>query len=245
MNFAKIMDTGVSLLIIIFLTGCGGAPSISENAQLKLKISNTQKGEALPQKAVVKSYRVTISGDWIDLPITAEFGADASFGVIENIPTGTNRDVLVWALNSENKPVRIGEKGDVSIDGGENVIDIKLNKVPLFLNIRDGGVLDNTRLKFDVFAEAGDQLVVEDSAGANKNELYADTSTGVGSISAPNSAEGAHTFIVRDLENGMSSSVNVTLLNGAKRKGAPFFSAMQGTLRQIGSLGGVVNGIAR
>ncbi len=107
--------------------------------------------------------------------------------------------------------------------------------MPLFVNVADGAVIENTRLVFQLFAEPPGPVVVEDAADAapkalldastNIPEVALDVATGIGRLAPTLMTPGVHIFTVRNPITNRANTVQVTLLDGEHRKPAPFIAA--------------------
>jgi hypothetical protein len=204
---------------------------------MKLVVKGSKSFNPNINHGKIVTYRVTISGEGIDQSIVAEFDGTATEGVIEGIPTGGGRQIVVEAINPNDAIIRQGEKGDVTVEGGRVAeVEVTLESVPIFTNIADGNSLDNTRLIFQIFSDPQNPVVVvEDATSAEASaladvstqttEINLDVSTGLGKLAPVLQPAGQHKYTVRNINTGRSSTVTVGLMDGTKRKGAPFFAA--------------------
>ena len=234
----------LAILILLF-TSCGGGGSATSSSQssctgacgvVKLFVTGSKSFNPKIDHGRIVSYRVTITGDGIDTPIVATFDGSATEGVIDSIPTGPNKQITVEAINPNDLTIRQGEKSDVTIEGGKTAdVEVHMESVPIFTNIADGGIIDNTRLIFQIFSDPASPVKVEDitsdatSAIADistmATEVSLDTSTGLGRMAPALQLTGEHKYKVFDVSTGRSSVVTVKILDGTKRKGAPFVAA--------------------
>lgn len=231
------------VIVLFLLASCGGGATSSDPSTctgacgvVKLVVNGSQSFNPNIEHGRIVTYRVTISGDGIDSPITAEFDGTATEGVINGIPTGGGRQLVVEAVNPNSAIIRQGEKSDVKVEGGKTAeVEVTLESVPIFTNLADGNDLDNTRLAFQIFSDPANPVVVEDvtsdapSALADVStqaaEINPDTSTGFGKLAPVLQSTGQHKYTVRNVNTGRYSTVVVNLMDGTKRKGAPFFAA--------------------
>lgn len=228
-------------MILIFLVSCGGgsgsnASSICDGkcGVVGLVVRSAKSFNPGTEHGRIVSYRVTITGDGIASPIVAEFDGTATEGRIDGVPVGSDRQVAVDAVNPKGLVIRQGETPvDIEGDGVANA-EVTLESVPIFANIADGNIIDNTRLIFQLFAEPSGDIVVEDVTGGSSLALAdasaadtavnLDASTGMGRLSPVLQATGQHRYQVRNIVTGRSSVITVDVADGTKRRGAPFFA---------------------
>lgn len=225
------------LPLIFIFTSCGSGGetfSRAENA-IAVIILNSKSFNPNIEHARILKYRVSVEGNEIIEPIEAEFPGDAVEGVIENVPAGTGRVVSVTAINANEQTIRAGETCCVEVTDGVTDVAVELESVPIFANIRDDAFVDNTRLAFQIFSDAGESVVVENASGENNaavadastglSEVVFDTSTGLGRVAPVVMPAGEYKFRVRNLKNGRASEVGVHLLDGERKRPAPFFAS--------------------
>jgi hypothetical protein len=229
----------------LLLTSCGGGGSATSSSQssctgpcgvLKLAVTGSKSFNPKIDHGRIVTYRVTLSGDGIDPPIVATFDGGATEGVIDGIPTGSNRQIAVDAINPNDLTIRQGEKADVTVEGGKTAdVEVNMEEVPIFTNVTEGSIIENTRLIFQIFSDPTNHVVVEDISNdasaaladisTMATEISLDTSTGLGRMAPALQPTGEHKYKVSDVNTGRSSVVTVKILDGTKRKGAPFVAA--------------------
>jgi len=240
--FGGIMTIG----IIAITAGCGGAPTMNlagdggcggkACGSVRLIVNGSKSFDPTIEYARIQTYRVSVAGPGIEGELVSEFSGDATEGVIEGVPAGGDRIVTVQALNDNRVRVREGEAEGVSIDGGATAdVEVTLESVPLFINLAEGAIVENTRLVFHIFSESPDPVVVEDAAdtapktlldaSTNIPEVALDVATGVGRLAPLQLPPGVHTFTVRNSITNRANTVQVTLLDGSLRTPAPFIAA--------------------
>lgn len=231
-HFALIM-TLISTLVIC---SCGTNPGDKGDghASLAITIEGGKIFNPNIEHGSVDKYRVVIRGDRMD-DIAAEFDGGAQEGVIDGIPVGDDREITVEAINPNGLAIRAGEALGVKINSGFNDVPVRLESVPVFANIADGATIENTRLIFRVFSDPAHAIVVDGAndsesfsivdAATNLNEIHADESTWLASISPKIMPKGEHVFEVRDLSSDRSSSIRVRLIDGERARPAPLVSA--------------------
>lgn len=232
------------LAMVFILASCGsggdfsrpsGDPTLSGSGKISVEILNSKSFDPKIDHARIVKYRVTVSGSEISPPIEAEFPGDATEGVVENVPEGDGYAVSVTAENENEKTIRAGEACCVDVGGGVSDVAVNLESVPIFANIENGASVDNTRLAFRIFSDAGEPVVVENMGGgtgasiADANtglfEIVPDVATGLGKIAPMVMPAGNYKFRVKNLKTGRGSDVEVQLLDGTKKGPAPFFAA--------------------
>ncbi len=220
------------------LASCGGGGGAKGNAgSLAVVVTGAKSFNPRIEHGRIEKYSVTISGEGIEQPISAEFAGDAGSGLIEGVPCGENRSISVEAVNANGVKIRAGEEAGVEVSGGVNEVAVEMEAVPIFANLADGNSIDNTRLIFKIFSDPTNPVTVEEiydgeakqlvDASLNTAEIHLDQSTGLGLMAPAVLSPGNHLFEVRDLVTGRSSLANVLLLDGSRRKGAPFVSTTQ------------------
>jgi len=244
------MKIHIGLLVLAVATaGCGVAGAPGEGS-VAVVVSNSKSFDPNARHGRVESYVVTIEGEGIAEPIEASFEGDATEGIIDGVPVGRDRTVSVVAVNPNGATIRAGESSGVSITEGLTPVEVQMQAVPIFTNIRDGAAIDNTRLVFRLFSDPQNPVVAEEisdgvssgiaDASLGVAEIQLDVATGTGKLSPLVMPPGDRRFVVRDLVTGRSSSVLVKLLDGSKRRGAPFFGAgadTAGASFRFGSVG--------
>lgn len=249
------------LLIFIALAAChcGSDPTAGRDvnnpyansaglSSAKLVVSNSNSVDPKKAYGEVKKYKVTVSGPGIEVPIEKDFDGNATGGVIDGIPVGADRAVKIEAINLNSQLIREGEAGSVVISPGQiSEIEVELDAVPIFINLDDGNVVANNRLKFELFADPEDPLEVEDQIDGTSNllfdlatsagEVWPDVVSGVAAMAPQAVSTGEHVFKVASKRTGKSSSVTVNVIDGSKIYAAPLFSG--GTVDISGEYVGV------
>ncbi len=226
----------ISILALMSLIGgCASDPNkISHRGSLAVRVDGARSFNPSISHGRIKLYRVTVEGEGIAEPIVAEFDGGASEGVIENIPSGNDRLVSVEAINENDVTIRAGEALDVRVGGGDSDVDVRMESVPIFTNLTDGNVVENSHLAIRLFADPYGLLVVDDTRDGELNaladvsngfnEIYLDRSSGMGVLTPGDLAPGKHTLTVRNIETSRETSVDVFIVSG-DRKPAPFIAA--------------------
>lgn len=232
----------IVLFVVAGIAGCadGHRVTLSECSDgscgdVRLVVYGSKSPAALSPHGKVKVYRVSITGPGLEGRLMADFPGDADEGVIENIPAGDDRLIVVQALNGQDLKIREGETDGVRIPGGSMAeVDVVLEAVPIFVNLRDGAIIENTRLIFQIYSESSVPAVIEDvfdeasrvlaDASTNVPEISVDRATGLGRMAPSVLDPGTHTFTVSDAATGRSNVVSVRLLDGSTRKPAPLLA---------------------
>ncbi len=230
------------IFVLVLLVSCGGGTNSGSRSAcdgacgvLKVAVTGSKSFNPSIEHGRIISYRVTISGAGIETPIVAEFDGTATGGVIENIPVGADRQIVVEAVNANNAIIRQGEQGGVIIEGGNTAeVDVAMQAVPIFTNLADGNTLDNTRLVFQIFSDPANPVAVEDVTGTSSailadasstaTQINLDVATGLGKMAPSLQPTGQRKYKVYDVVSGRFSEVTLNLNDGTKRRGAPLFA---------------------
>lgn len=237
------------LISLILFVSCGQSMSDSarDKASVAVTINNSRsvRSDATKTYAQIVKYIVSVKTPDSENPVVSEFQGDAASGVVENVPIGEDNKVYVDAINGDGQAIRQGEKFDVDIGAGENSVAVELEAVPIFTNVKNGSVVENSRLIFKIFSDANHPLALQDESSVmeplvdlntDKSELYCDASTGLGLFRPGVSDSGKHKFFVQDLVTGRASSVELVLIDGIKRRPAPFVSGVSAGSRNVSKI---------
>ena len=148
------IDVAVIASALALACSCG-SPQPAGDGSLSVVVSNSKSFDPRAQHGRVERYVVKIEGDGIADPILAEFSGEASEGVVEGVPAGDRRTVSVTAINPNGATIRAGETPGVSVGDGMTEVSVDMQAVPIFTNLADGAILDNTRLVFRIFSDPG------------------------------------------------------------------------------------------
>lgn len=238
---------------VLLLTHCGGGSSAPQSAgdagggALKLNVGFANSTTAQSARTKVAKYRVVISAAEIS-PISVELDGNSDGGVIDGVPAGTDRTIEVVALNEDGEEIRAGDVGGVEVRSGETTgATVNMDLVPIFANLRNGGVVYNSRFRAEVVGEPGDAIIVEAGpvtddapststsplidASVNSAEVHVDESSGVAVVAPPRLTPGKYRLIARNSRTGRASSLTISLIDGTKRRGAPLVTASAGLSR--------------
>jgi hypothetical protein len=224
------------LLILLAAAGCGGKGGAAPGeGSLAVAISGARSFNPNIEHGKIAKYVVTIAGEGIASPIVAEFSGDAAEAVIDGVPTGEGRTVVVTAHNPNDATIRAGEAYNVEVDGDLTEVPVAMQAVPIFTNIADGATVDNTRLVFKVFADPAHPAAIEErgeserqvlvDASTSSPQVVLDLATGLGRHAPALIAPGEHRFAIVDLATGRESEAAVLLVDGTGRRPAPIVSA--------------------
>lgn len=235
----KSITSYICLIGLVVLAGCASPATMTisdcaggDCGSVTLVVHNAKSVQGDAPYSRVARYVVTISGPGIEEPLVGEFPGDATDGVIEGVPAGKDRVIEVEAINEDDWTLRQGEEEGVKVNGGSTAdVDVTLEAVPVFTNLKKESVVENTRLIFRVYSEEPDPIVIEDLFGSQADlmvdpstsapELSLDQSSGLGVLSPRVRPIGQHEFTVRSTVTGRSNTAYVRLLDGTKRKAAP------------------------
>lgn len=231
----------ISFLIVMIsmLAACGnGAATGDFSNALAIRVLHAHSFDPAAEHGRVVRYRVTVSGQDIELPIVAEFPGDAAEGVVEGVPAGEGRTVSVVAINPNEAAILAGEARGVEVGGGINDVPVDLEAVPIFTNLHSGNAVENTRLIFRLFSTPEHPVIVEErfktqatvlpDASLGSAEILLDQSTGLGRCAPILLPPGRHHFAVRDAVTGRETEVVVELTDGTRQQPAPLVPASAG-----------------
>jgi len=253
MPFYIVVNYFFVAVLLMPILSCGSGNSrqgVSSGGVIKLNIKSDEIYSGEMDIGKPASYHVEIANGDSDAPIVGEFSGDAKEGVIKGVPIGVGKIITVSAKNGKGQIIRNGIAKGIKILSGINDVDVDIKSVPIFTNISDGSVVDNTRLVFRIFSEPNHDVSIEDVSNGNaalpdistgRSDVQSDISTWMASLSPPLPPAGKHTFRVKDLSNGEYSEVSVKLLDGTRMRPAPLMSASASKKGwfESGSIGGV------
>ncbi len=217
----------VVMLAMAFVTlGCGDL-SFGRNASegvrglvsVKVLLPNNFNPRADHGRAV--SFRVRVEAYDIEPAIEALFDGDASEGVLEEVPCGDDRRIIVDAVNPNGAVILYGESRSISVGEGTNTVDVPMAFVPVFTNLTDGSVVENSRLVVGVFADPESRLVIsaqsesgsaEISAQASAVPFHTDANSWSLGVPAKKLPPGEYTFEVRDADTSLANCIRVRLV---------------------------------
>lgn len=241
------LSTSALTLSLLLLASCGGGTNSANQSTcdgacgvVKLVVNGSKSFNPGIDHGRIISYRVTISGAGIETPMVSEFDGTATGGIIDGIPVGADRQIVVEAVNANSAIIRQGEKAGIEIEGGKTAdVDVTMEAVPIFTNLADKNTVDNTRLVFQIFSDPSNQVAVEDvtsespailtDASSMATEINLDVATGLGKMAPALQPVGDHKYKVYDVTSGRFSEVTLNLTDGTKRRGAPFFATGDGS----------------
>ncbi|GEM_PF-2123831 len=240
------VHVAVLLLLALAITHCGGGASTSSsisstaaNADVAsdsgaLLLVVKQLAASTDPLLQVATYRVHIDGPGME-PVEQEFAGDTHNAVIENVAVGADRHVEVTALNSATQAVRIGDQSAVTVSAGDVTnVTLTLDTIPIFVNLHDGDVVPNTRLRPEIVAAPATHVKIQSEqsgqstplvdASLNVEAPLTDATTGHLQLQPRLLAPGAYDLRVADANSGRASQVHVTVIDGAHARGANFVS---------------------
>ncbi len=237
------------ILFVVIGYGCssGGGQNSSEvnsdSASINLAVIHTTERDSHYLVGRIARFLIVVEGDNLQ-PIKLNVSANAHEVEIENVAPGENRKITVTAFNRDDQAIREGVSELFSIAKGETKeVSVKLEAIPVFINVHDGNVVSNKRLVFEILADPGESLTVEDvteksveplvSLSTNSNEISTNASTGLGLFNPMNVRLGERTFQARSTKTGKFSNVKLVVTDFELRKPAPLYSAGQISLKNI------------
>jgi len=240
------MSSVILLFAILMIASCGGNSGSSNSSTYSSNNTGTIKAIVTGSKSFnpnishgkIVKYKITITGEGIEAPVVAEIDGTADSGTVEGVPSGDERTVRVEAINPNELSIRDGEVSGVHVSSGETEdVEITLESVPVFANIKSGASIPNTRFIVRVFSDPKDPVMVEDEFGGSIAamtdvstsgiEISPNVVTGIASISPALLSVGEHSLTAKNYRTNRSSNVIVRIIDGTKQKGAPFFSVKE------------------
>ncbi len=219
-----------SFAFLIACSGSGGGGARVNGKNLSLTVSGSRSFNPNIPSGQISYYQMTLTAADLATPFVAKFDGSAESAQMLGVPTGTDRTLLIEAINPNGLVIRRGKKEGVSIVGGQSTaVDIVMNSVPIFTNISNNSKVAGNRLQFDIFGEPNSKLQVSEvTADGNtsisdsvNDSAWVDTSNVQGAFSVDPAAfsYGLHTFEVCDEETHESSQVEMMLYQPDVRPG--------------------------
>lgn len=240
----KIKKT-ILVLGLFWWVGCGGGNKATPELSISETAGSSENGGValniiLPPepyhsaKTTIDSFKVFVEGDGMDVPYETNLGADAKGLLLENLPLGKGRTLTVKAFNKNGELLRTGKIDNFVLENktGDS-FDLKLEAFPLVLNFNEGATISNRRLFLRLYADPQQKLQVE-----YNGEILGSAVTnekGITSVYRPGLPAGDYQLTVRNLENDLTSALNLKIWEGSQMQGAPLGAGS--TLRGISSFG--------
>lgn len=229
----KIKNIILACAVTGFLAACsgsGGGVAEIHGKNLNLTVSGSRSFNPNVTSGQISYYQMTLTAADLSTPFVSKFDGSAESAQMLGVPIGTDRTILIEAINPNGLVIRRGQKEGVSIVGGQSTtVDIVMNSVPIFTNISDNSKVARNRIQFDIFGEPNSQLkvseVTTDSetalADVSTDSTWVDTTNTEGAFSLSPAAfsYGLHTFKVCDEETDESSQVEMMLYQPDIRPG--------------------------
>ncbi len=228
---------------LILAVACAQAPQ--GGGVLTLEVKNARwpegGGEGIsPPVLKGEGFRIVVTGDDFE-PVESLLASDSAGGTLAGIPVGTNRSILVEAMNGTGRVIRRREVRNVEItSSGDNHVTVELFSVPLVTNLADGNLVTHTRLSFQGYAEKGGAIEILDGEtpltdlGTNQTVVYPSSADGSFSFVPPVLTEGPHTFLLQDLVTGEEQVLEVMLVPPGRMPG--LFLGSAGRVDAAGSI---------
>lgn len=227
------------LLLVVFLGGIGCGGSLQEPKEvlfseadgnagyLHLNVANAEN-QLISELGSIEKYKIILEGEGMERKEKSLSKTTANL-VIQGIPPGENRRIIVQALNRKDQVLREGEVEGLSVARGKVTrADIVLEAVPVVLNLSDGEYLSNLRLYFSLFSDAKHPLKVEQEG------ILQDVRTGLSELTTsasglvrfypPRMEAGSYSFLIRDLVTDKTTALTLHLWDGNGVAVAPLFT---------------------
>ncbi|HQG13207.1 MAG TPA: hypothetical protein PLT05_02475 [bacterium] len=232
------MKRGISyIFMVMFFASCGagGGNDYSGGGSVGIKIVDHEPSEVELVDYLPNEYVVTITGDGIEGGITAKFDGDASEGSIDEVPTGDDRTVAVEAVNARGIKIKSGVAHGVVVGDGQTDVEVEMKYHPIFVNLADGGTVENTRFMMKLLADPSSfvrvvaQRIDDQNAGEfsvsdepTADDLFqADKVSWRFAVSPPVMEPGRYRFSAIDDISGLDSSVEIRIVDGRGLMPAP------------------------
>lgn len=235
-RFYKIFWTLLILTLGAAITSCTGStpnglPS-SQTGFLSLSLNETQEFNPNVSHGEIDRYKVTITGSTLIAPIVKYYEAGTTSASFDGFADGATLTVLIEYINANGLTVRRGQSQTLTITAGQTTAAaVDVNNVPVFANVRDGATVYNNRFVPEVFAPGAIEFQVSDFFNASESiltdvdsglasfSINEDDPTSTLSINVPELSAGDHELTVTDTDTGESSTITVTILEGATQNG--------------------------
>jgi len=190
--------------------------------------------------SVVK-FKVTVSSDNLDAPISQEAEAGSSQIQILELDPG-EIDILIEAYNLADEVIRRREITSVAIKAGVvTPIKTRLHTVPVILNIKENAVVLSTNFKVIGFGEPGSVLSVNTQANSENLSLSQSVddkvitltpslSTGLFEFLPDSLPKGKQTIELSDTTTGETFTRNITVVTVDERPGTKISAQKSGDL---------------
>ncbi|MBI4237864.1 MAG: hypothetical protein HY696_05530 [Deltaproteobacteria bacterium] len=227
-------------LLALLTTHCGGTAPTNDTGDAVggTHVQVTKRAAATHPLGQIAAYTIAVSGPGFET-VETTMASDATEAVLDGIPAGEARQVSVSALNEETQRIWSGEARDVVIPAGEVVeVPIALQPIPIFANVRDGSVVTNTRLRPMIVAPPGTTVAMLQAPadGTGTPEPVVDVALGAVNVPIADASglvqlrpaplpPGRYQLVVEDTATHRTSTVSVTIVDGTRRRGAPFYAA--------------------
>ncbi len=245
-----VLRNALVLLVILHVISCltpSGAGGIQLTVHQARQPASLKSDAALPSVLQVVSFRVTISASDFS-PIEVSFPSNATSGTISGIPVGSNRSILIEALNSDGRTIRKRTLQGISVSGGAaTAVQATLLAVPTITNLKDGSIVPRNRLILQGYAEPGSSVDINDrfqTVTTSLNNPQLDTSPISPSLSdgrfvfePPLLEVGTHTFAVTDPQTGEQTTLSLTLVDIKRTPGTLLSFGSAESPNQTTSLG--------
>lgn len=219
------------IALAIFFVACAGSDDVEFTGRnLALTVSGSQSFNPDIIHGKIEYYQITVTGPDLNEPFIQKFGGNSDSAQMLGIPNGTDRTIIVEAVNPNGQVIRRGKKEGVPIVAGQFThIEIVMVSVPIFTNLADRSAISGKRLAFEIFGEPGSKLEIMEVIGEEASpvmerqsgRLLVNTSNNEG-LFWHEPAEmnfGLHSFEVVDDVTQESSQITVTLYAGTVRPG--------------------------
>jgi hypothetical protein len=218
------------VILMVWIASCSGKGATG-SAMVSLSLRTAQSFNSTVVHGEITRYRVTVTGGNLSAPLVKYFDKTAKEARFDGFPLGTDVYVIVEYLNVNGVVVRRGRSEAVHIQKGNTTpVEITVNNVPIFANVKDGAIVANDRFVPKVFAPGGIPFQITDNFNGSANVMSDDTNALTTlSVSADESTSvmpfhvsllttGTHELSVKDPVTGESTTVKVIMVESDRKK---------------------------
>ena len=219
-------------LIFLFSLGCGQGGGAQGYLQLFLKAQQAFNPNI--DHGVVQYYKVTITSENQSQPLVHYFRAGTEKAKFLGFPHGEVLQVTIDIINANGIVVRRGRSQEIVIQKGEVLpVEIFVNNVPIFANVKNGATVVHNRFLPKIFAPGEITFQLQDEFSDQVHLLQDEFTQDFSFSISPNIATsirpifiqslepGVHGLIVEDPETKEKTEIEIQVIEGTNRKVLP------------------------
>lgn len=223
-----------TLVALCFLSCQQGPKDGVESGNFSLRMVAVPQFQTAIDHGQLREYRITILAGEGSTPIVRYFPAGTAEARFDSFAAGSMLDITAEVINVNGQVIRRGRVEDLKIEGGRIVpVDMSVNPVPIFANLREGARVPQNRFLPRVFVAGSTELELWDHTDSGVRQLV-NALTAEPSFSLSDSAEphvaalsvgilptGQHELSLRDARSGESSQVSIEILPPVRKQILP------------------------